>query len=236
MGRAPQRPARLYFRPAGADWEYANGSGPLQYGQGRAGGRRKRVACSEREPRRPSRRNGISCSGKVARSVACKSICFSCARRFAFSKAGEFANCINISRGCVRFTVTATIGSTCWSQRSITGQSCARSFAYKSIRLYSDCRFASSKASELSYRIDISYCSGGRSAPCVTARGRRITGGRSARRESWRSVRKSRSESGWREIKNGRATAIFSRLASSTSLFAAQHLNRFEHAGLSFSL
>jgi hypothetical protein len=103
MGPAPQRPTRLHFRPAGVDWEYANGSGPLQYGQGRAGGRREHIACSGRESLR------FSCPGRFtgqgrARSFTCKSTFFSRACGLAFSKASEFVCSITICRSGSRIS------------------------------------------------------------------------------------------------------------------------------------
>ena len=142
MGRAPERAARLYLRASGASGEDAHGPRSFQHRQTRACGRRKPFAWAERESRRLSCRRSFAGQGGV-RSFTCAFGLFSRACGLASSKASEFARCIGISC-CV--TSTRTIGSTCWSQPSITGQSGAHSFTCESICFSRACGF--SKAGE----------------------------------------------------------------------------------------
>ena len=166
MGRAPERAARLYLRASGASGEDAHGPRSFQHRQTRACGRRKSFAWAERESRRLSCRRSFAGQGGV-RSFTCAFGLFSRACGLASSKASEFARCIGISC-CV--TSTRTIGSTCWSQPSITGQSGAHSFTCESICFSRACGFASSKASEFARCIGVSCC-GGRIAGRVTVTG-----------------------------------------------------------------
>ena len=149
MGRAPECAARLYLRAPGASGEDAHGPGSFQHRQTRACGRRKPFAWAEREPRRLSCRGSFTGQGGV-RSFTCAFGFFSRACGLASSKASEFARRIDISccggRIAGRVTVTGPIGSTCWSQPSITGQSGAHSFTCESICFSRACGF--SKAGE----------------------------------------------------------------------------------------
>ena len=160
MGRAPERAARLYFRASGASGEDAHGPRSFQHRQTRACGRRKPFAWAERESRRLSCRRSFAGQGGV-RSFTCAFGLFSRACGLASSKAGEFARCIDISccGGGIagRVIITGPIGSTCWSQPSISGQIGARrSFTCESICFSSG--FGFSEAGEFACCIGISCC------------------------------------------------------------------------------